>query len=95
MAACTLADRGTTPIRFDADNPAWTGEDFARARPARHMLPARVVAAFGKKRGRPVAKVKKEQVTARLDPAILAAPRTGGPGWQSRLNDVLKKALGV
>lgn len=82
---------------FD-DNPEWTEEDFAKARPASEILPPEVVAAFGRKRGRPVgsvAPIKKEQVTVRLDPPILAALRAGGPGWQSRMNDMLRKALGV
>lgn len=90
-----MVSRKTPPVHFDADNPEWTEEDFVKARPAQEVLPAGVLEAFGKKRGRPVAKVKKEQVTVRLDPSILAALRAGGPGWQSRLNDVLKKALGV
>lgn len=80
------------------DNPEWTKEDFAKAKRG-DDLPDWVMKAFPKtKRGRPagsVAAVKKEQVTVRLDPSILAALRAGGPGWQSRMNDMLKKALGV
>lgn len=33
----------------------------------------------------------KLQVTLRLDRVVLAHFRRGGPGWQSRLNDVLKR----
>ena len=29
----------------------------------------------------------------RLDPDVLARLREGGPGWQSRINTVLRKAL--
>lgn len=32
----------------DDDNPEWTKEDFARARPATEVLSPKVVAAFGK-----------------------------------------------
>jgi uncharacterized protein (DUF4415 family) len=31
----------------------------------------------------------------RLDPDIIAAFRAGGPGWQSRINDALRKAAGL
>jgi hypothetical protein len=33
------------PPEYD-DNPDWTAEDFARARPSSEVLPAAVVAAF-------------------------------------------------
>lgn len=82
---------------FD-DNPEWTEEDFAKARPAHEVIGKEAAALLVRKRGRPagsVAPIKKEQVTVRLDPPILAALRAGGPGWQSRMNDMLRKALGV
>lgn len=85
------------PVVFDDDNPEWTEEDFARARPASE-LPAHILAAFPKTRGRPPGSVqatRKEQVTIRLDRAVLAKLRADGPGWQSRLNETLRKALGV
>lgn len=34
------------PVVFDDDNPEWTDEDFARARPAAEVLPGKVVAAL-------------------------------------------------
>lgn len=37
----------------------------------------------------------KQQVTLRLDPDIIAKFREGGPGWQTRINDALRKAAGV
>jgi len=47
------------------------------------------------RRGRPKADVTKVSTTLRLDPDVIAAFRAGGPGWQSRINDVLRKAVGL
>lgn len=45
--------------------------------------------------GRPKAAVTKEQINVRLDPDVLARLREGGPGWQSRINAILRKALSL
>jgi uncharacterized protein (DUF4415 family) len=36
----------------------------------------------------------KEQVTLRIDQDVLEHFREGGPGWQDRINDALRKAAG-
>jgi uncharacterized protein (DUF4415 family) len=36
----------------------------------------------------------KEQVTLRIDQDVLEHFRSGGPGWQDRINDALRKAAG-
>jgi uncharacterized protein (DUF4415 family) len=36
----------------------------------------------------------KEQVTLRLDQDVLEFFQGGGPGWQDRINDALRKAAG-
>ena len=36
----------------------------------------------------------KEQVTLRIDQNVLEHFRQGGPGWQDRINDALRKAAG-
>jgi len=85
------------PPRSDEDNPEWTEEDFARAKPAAEVLPPEVLAAFGKgKRGRPAGWTKpnaKKSITLRLDPDVIEGWRNSGPGWQSRMNDALRDAL--
>lgn len=43
-------------------------------------------------RGRPKAAVTKVSTTIRLDPDVIEKFRATGPGWQSRINEVLKKA---
>lgn len=45
--------------------------------------------------GRPKATVTKEHINVRLDPDVLARLREGGPGWQSRINAILRVALGL
>lgn len=43
-------------------------------------------------RGRPKSKAPKEAMSLRLDPEVIAHFRRGGRGWQTRINDVLRKA---
>jgi uncharacterized protein (DUF4415 family) len=82
----------TPPPEGYDDNPEWTAEDFARARPAAEVLPAEVIAAFGKpKGGRPRGSTK-EQVSLRIDRDVLERFRASGAGWQSRMNDALRRA---
>jgi uncharacterized protein (DUF4415 family) len=41
----------------------------------------------------PLGEAAKKQVTLRLDGAVIDAFKAGGAGWQSRINDVLLKAV--
>ncbi len=43
--------------------------------------------------GRPKSDAPKQLVSIRLDPDVLAKLRESGPGWQTRLNDILRKTL--
>ena len=45
------------------------------------------------RRGRPPLDEPKVSTTIRLDADILAAYRAEGPGWQTRMNDVLRLHL--
>ena len=83
------------PVIFDDDNPEWTEADFARAVPADQILPAEFMGAFRRARGRPTGSTKaepKQQVTLRLDKAVLDKFRATGPGWQTRINEALRNA---
>jgi uncharacterized protein (DUF4415 family) len=80
------------PDMTDPDNPEWTEEDFAKARDA-EPLPPEVIAAFGKKRGRPRLEAPKVQVSLRLDPDVLDYFRSTGEGWQARVNDALRRVM--
>jgi uncharacterized protein (DUF4415 family) len=75
------------------DNPAWTAKNFKRAKPLKDVLPA-LAEASKRSRGRPKLENPKEQVTLRLDANVLRAFREDGPGWQSRINETLAKAVG-
>ena len=46
------------------------------------------------RRGRPPGSSKR-LVSLRLDQAVIDHFRAGGPGWQSRLNEALRKAAGL
>lgn len=88
-------DSNSRPVVFDDDNPEWTEQDFARARPAAEMLPPEVIAAFGRPRGRPqlTPETRKRNVSLRLSPDLLEALRASGPGWQTRAEEMLREGL--
>ena len=46
-------------------------------------------------RGRPKADATKVSTTIRLDPDVLAAFKADGPGWQTRINQALRKSVGL
>lgn len=90
-----MAERRKQPTSIDEENPEWTAEDFARAKPASEVLPTLVGAKVAAetlrpKRGRPVSANPKEHVNLRLNPDVVAAFRATGRGWQTRLNTALK-----
>lgn len=79
----------------DPENPEWTAADFARARPSREVVP-HIVEASLRRRGRPTeGATAKVQVTLRLDATVLAHFKAQGPGWQTRINAALVKAIGA
>jgi uncharacterized protein (DUF4415 family) len=47
------------------------------------------------RRGRPRLASPKEAVSLRLDPDVVAHYRATGPGWQSRINETLRKAANL
>jgi len=78
---------------IDAANPEWTAEDFKRAKPA-SALPPGILAAFPQTRGAQKAP-KKVPVSIRLSPEVIAHYKASGPGWQSRIDEDLKKLVGA
>jgi len=86
--------------RPDEENPEWTAEDFARARPAAEVLPKYIGGAATQELlrrgpGRPQQETRKVNQTLRLDPDVLEAYRQAGKGWQTRMNEVLRKNMPV
>jgi uncharacterized protein (DUF4415 family) len=85
--------------KFDPDlhdeNPEWMERDFAKAKPASEVLPPEVIAQFKNKGGRPRIENPKEAVKLRIDADVLAKFRASGPGWQTRINGILRAAASV
>jgi uncharacterized protein (DUF4415 family) len=82
-------------IADDPDNPELTEEAIARMRPARDVMPPEFFEAVKRLRGQR-GKQKaptKELVSIRLDPDVIAHFKHGGPGWQTRINSTLKRAI--
>lgn len=50
---------------------------------------------FRRKIGRPRSPNKKLSVLLRLDPEVVALFKADGEGWQTRMNDALRKAAGL
>lgn len=46
-------------------------------------------------RGRPKSPLTKEKISVRLDPDVLSALRASGPGWQTRMNVLLRRGLNL
>jgi uncharacterized protein (DUF4415 family) len=75
------------------DNPEWTAEDFSKAKPAADILPPDLLAQFKAKVDRPRSESPKVPVKMRLDGVVVEALRATGPGWQTRVNDLLKSKI--
>ena len=56
---------------------------------------AEVIDATPARRGRPKADITKVSTTIRIDPDVLERFKADGPGWQSRINEALRKAAGL
>ena len=82
-------------IAADPENPEWTREDFAKAKPASKVLPPEMYAALVTKRprGRPKAEATKVFTAIRLDADLLATFKATGKGWQTRVNAALRQFI--
>ncbi len=77
-------------IAADPDNPEWTEEEFRSAVPFADAFP---VLAEKLRRVRGTQKTPTKQlVSLRLDQDVLLRFRATGPGWQSRMNEALRRA---
>lgn len=70
-------------------SPPLTRAQLARLRPAAEVLPD-LVEEHRRARGRPKAEQTKTLVSLRLDADVVQAFKDG-PGWQTRINDVLAR----
>lgn len=84
------------PEMIDDENPEWTEEDFAKARPAREVLrehfgeAAAVEMLKPKPRGRPRLANPKMLMSMLFSQDVIDYFRSTGAGWQSRINDALR-----
>lgn len=85
-----MSPRSKEPV-FDDENPEWTEQDFANARPPEEILPPEILAQFKNTRG-PQKAPTKVPVSIRLSADVVEHYRATGPGWQSRIDETLRKA---
>jgi len=81
-------------IAADSDDGDATDEEIMSAKPFAEALPE-LMESIRRARGRPFAQQTKVPVTIRLDPDIVEHYKAGGKGWQSRMNDDLRKLAGL
>ncbi|BDL37711.1 MULTISPECIES: BrnA antitoxin family protein [Methylorubrum] len=77
-------------IAADPDNPEWTEADFRSAVPFEQAFP--VLAEKLRRTRGPQSAPTKQLVSLRLDQDVLLRFRATGPGWQSRMNEALRRA---
>ena len=86
--------RLTAAAEADPDSRPLTDEDWKRMRPAHEVYPHLVRQSLERKRGRPKLDAPKKQVTLRLDADILDHFKARGAGWQTAINETLRKGMG-
>src|SRR5262245_49152681 len=88
-----MRSRKKTSVMVDKDNPEWTEEDF-RSSKAKTEFPPEVLAAFPRMRGRPPKADSERKVltSIRLHPIVLDYYKATGPGWQTRIEEILIEA---
>lgn len=82
-------------IESDPDAQEATDAQLAQAKPFSEAFPALADAMRRNIGGRPKAENPKVAVSLRLDQDVLARFKASGPGWQTRMNSVLRDAAGL
>jgi uncharacterized protein (DUF4415 family) len=81
--------------KADTDSPEWTDAMFRSARPAREVLPEIYGEATARRllrpRGRPRSAAPSKSISLRLPPDVLARWKAKGPGWQTRMVEMLSR----
>lgn len=70
-------------------------EDFAKMRPFREAHPELYESIQRNKGGRPKLENPKKLVSIRLDADLVERLKADGERWQTRVNDMLRKAVGI
>lgn len=80
-------------IASDPDAPEITDAQMAGARPFTEAFPALAEGMRKNVGGRPRSANPKVPVSIRLDQDIVAKLKATGPGWQSRVNEMLRREV--
>lgn len=80
-------------IASDLDAPEATDEQMTEAKPFAEAFPALAENMRRNVGGRPRSANPKVPVSIRLDPDVVAKFKSTGPGWQSRMNEVLRREV--
>jgi uncharacterized protein (DUF4415 family) len=83
-------------MRLDADGwyaDAETGELIGPDPEIERPLTKAQLGKATVRRGRPPKPDRKQTTTLRLDPDVLEYFRATGPGWQTRINEILRRAV--
>jgi uncharacterized protein (DUF4415 family) len=78
-----------------SDNPELTEDDMKRAKPFADMFPEFAESIRRNMAGRPKLERPKQPISIRLDQDVVEHFKAGGEGWQSRMNEALRKAAGL
>jgi uncharacterized protein (DUF4415 family) len=85
------------PELIDDENPEWTAQTFAKARPASEVLPkifgTKVAKEMLRPRGRPPVEHPKERINIRLSHEVVEYFKSAGDGWQTRIDSALRQFI--
>ncbi len=79
------------PFMIDDENPEWTAEDFAQAKPFKESRPQLFEA--WKTRGRPPVATPKVHIGFCLAADVVDGIRATGRGYNARVEKVLREAI--
>ncbi|MDK9721246.1 MAG: BrnA antitoxin family protein [Rhodospirillales bacterium] len=89
-----LEDRRiTAAAKADPDNLPLDDAMLSRMRPVKKAAPELVGMARGQ--GRPRLENPKQAIKLRLSPDVVSYFRATGKGWQTRIDETLRKAVGL
>ena len=78
-------------LKAVSDNPEWTREKFARAKPFSEVFPG-IHAQIKRSRGRPRMESPKEAITLRLPTTTIEKFKSAGDDWRMKMAEALQRA---